>query len=170
MFAVALTDHRLLENLRTTAIGGVINFWTPTPWNVRGLQPGDRLYFLMKSPIRKIAGYGEFRRYANMRASLAWSAYGIGNGVASLDELVGLVDHFASMNSKKYEAVPDPEIGCIELANPAFYTDDEFISPNAIGLSIPSHVVKIKYYFPSKNRCSDKPLLRRFFSRGNPCN
>jgi putative restriction endonuclease len=63
MFAVALTDNRLLENLRTTAIGAVVNFWTPTPWNVRGLQPDDRLYFLLKSPIRKIAGHGEFRRY-----------------------------------------------------------------------------------------------------------
>jgi putative restriction endonuclease len=42
MFAVALTDNRLLENLRTSAIGAAVNFWTPTPWNVRGLQRGNR--------------------------------------------------------------------------------------------------------------------------------
>jgi hypothetical protein len=63
-----------------------------------------------------------------MRASIAWSAYGIGNGVASVDELVGLIDYFASMNSKKYVAVSDPELGCIELENPVFYNDDEFIT------------------------------------------
>jgi putative restriction endonuclease len=146
MFAVALIDDRLLENLRVSTIGAVANFWTPTPWNIRGLQPGNRLYFLLKSPIRKIAGHGDFGRYTNMRASIAWNAYGVGNGVGSFDELVGLVDHFAGKNSKKYVRVPDPEIGCIELTNPVFYPDDEFISPDAIGLSIPSKIVKIKYF------------------------
>jgi len=146
MFAIALTDGHLLETLRTGRTGKVINFWTPTPWNIRGLQPDDRLYFLLKSPIRKIAGHGDFRRYANMRASEAWSAYGLGNGVASLDELVKSVDHFASMHSKNYAATADPEIGCIELSNPVFFPDDEFISPDTIGLSIPNKVMKLKYF------------------------
>ena len=109
MFAVALTDGGLLETLRTSATGKVVNFWTPTPWNIRGLQAGNPLYFLLKSPIRKIAGHGDFRGYANMRASEAWKSYGLGNGVASLDELVKSVDHFAGMHSKNYVAVADPE-------------------------------------------------------------
>lgn len=146
MFAVALTDGHLLENLRTGPTGKTINFWTPTPWNIRGLQPHDRFYFLLKSPIRKIAGHGDFRRYAKMRASEAWSAYGLGNGVASLDELVKSVDHFAGMHSKNYAATADPEIGCIELSDPVFFPDDEFISPDTIGLSIPNKVVKLKYF------------------------
>lgn len=146
MFAVALTDRHLLETLRTAPIGQIVNFWTPTPWNVRSLQPDDRFYFLLKSPIRKIAGHGNFRRYANMRASEAWSAYGVGNGVASLDELVKFVDHFASIHSKNYAATADPEIGCIELSDPVFYPDDEFISLDAVGLSVPNKVVKLKYF------------------------
>ena len=146
MFAVALTDDRLLENLRASNIGAVVNFWTPTPWNIRGLQPGDRLYCLLKSPIRKIAGHGDFARYTNMRASVAWDVYGVGSGVGSLDELVELVDHFAGKNSKKYVRIQDPEIGCIALTNFVFYPDGEFISPEAVGLSIPSKVVKIKYF------------------------
>jgi putative restriction endonuclease len=146
MFAVAITDNRLFQNLRTSFLGDVINFWTPTPWNIRGLRPGNRVYFLLKSPVRKIAGHGEFKRYLNMRASDAWNAYGLGNGVASFDELVALVDHFAGMNSKKYLRVPNPKIGCIELTNYVFYPNDAFIDPLAVGLSIPSKVVKIKYF------------------------
>jgi putative restriction endonuclease len=146
MFAVVLTDRRLLENLRASALGEVINFWTPTPWNIRGLRSGNRVYFLLKSPIRKIAGHAEFKRYLNMRASDAWDAYGLGNGVASFSELVALVDHFAGMNSKRYSSIPDPEIGCIELTNSVFYHDDAFIDPQVVGLSIPSKVVKIKYF------------------------
>ena len=127
-------------------MGEVINFWTPTPWNIRGLQPGNRVYFFLKSPIRKIAGHDEFRRYLNMQVSDAWNAYGTGNGVASFDELVAQVDHFAGMNSKRYSPVSDPEIGCIELTNSVFYHDDAFIDPRTVGLSIPSKVVKIKYF------------------------
>src|ERR1700724_1995829 len=133
MFAVVLTDIRLFGTFRASSLGEVINFWTPTPWNIRGLQSGNRVYFLLKAPIRKIAGYGEFRRYLNMRVSDAWNAYGAGNGVASFDELVALVDHFAGMNSKRYSRVPDPEIGCIELTNFVFYHDDAFIDPHTVG-------------------------------------
>lgn len=33
----------------------------------RQLKPGDLLYFLLKAPIRKIAGFGHFVSYENMR-------------------------------------------------------------------------------------------------------
>jgi HNH endonuclease len=146
MFAIAPTDLRLFDNLRASPTGALVNFWTPTPWNIKGLRTGDRLYMLLKSPIRKIAGYGVFRRYSNMSASRAWSAYGIGNGVRSLDELLRLVDHFAGMHSKNYTAQVDPEIGCIELADVVTFAEAEFIRPDAFSLSMPTKVVKIKYF------------------------
>ena len=64
------------------------NFWTPTPWSVKGLKPRDKLYFLLKSPIRKIGGWGSFSRYVDMTAEQAWTEYGLGNGVVSRDQLV----------------------------------------------------------------------------------
>jgi putative restriction endonuclease len=60
VIAIAPTHH-----------GKIVNFWTPTPWNVRRLKPGDLLYFLLKAPIRKIAGFGHFVSYQNMHASAA---------------------------------------------------------------------------------------------------
>ena len=41
-------------------MGRFVNFWTPTPWGVKGLRKGDRLYFMLKAPVRKIGGYGIF--------------------------------------------------------------------------------------------------------------
>jgi len=59
MFAVAPTDLDWFQQLRTEGVNGnVINFWTPTPWNISKFKKGERLYFMLKSPIRKIGGYG----------------------------------------------------------------------------------------------------------------
>ena len=68
-FAIAPTDLNWFERLRSGPAVAALNFWTPTPWNVAGLKPGDRLYFMLKSPIRKIGGYGVFVRYSEMTAS-----------------------------------------------------------------------------------------------------
>lgn len=83
MFAIAPTDLDWFERMRSGPVGRVVNFWTPTPWGVRGLHTGDRLYFMLKAPIRKIGGYGTFTRYVDMSASTAWQTYGLGNGVDS---------------------------------------------------------------------------------------
>ena len=71
MFAIAPTDLDWFERIRTGPIGGIVNFWTPTPWEVKGIPDGARLYFMLKSPIRKIGGYGSFVRYADATASEA---------------------------------------------------------------------------------------------------
>ena len=63
MFAIAPTDLDWFERIRTGPIGKTVNFWTPTPWEVKGFREGDRLYFMLKSPVRKIGGYGSFVRY-----------------------------------------------------------------------------------------------------------
>ena len=68
MFAIAPTDLNWFQQLRTEGVhGNVINFWTPTPWNISRLKKGDKLYFMLKSPIRKIGGFGKFVEYKNMK-------------------------------------------------------------------------------------------------------
>ena len=81
MFAIAPTDLNWFQQLRTEGLQGkVINFWTPTPWNISRLQKGNNLYFMLKSPIRKIGGYGKFVEYKNMKASEAWKKLASGDG------------------------------------------------------------------------------------------
>ena len=72
MFAIAPTDLDWFYFLREEPTGRFINFWTPTPWGVRRMGQGDRLYFMLKAPIRKIGGFGLFARYEEMSASEAW--------------------------------------------------------------------------------------------------
>ncbi len=41
MYAISPTDIDWFHYLRTTGFNSQINFWTPTPWNVSKLAPGD---------------------------------------------------------------------------------------------------------------------------------
>ena len=76
MFAVAPTDINWFSQLRQEGIHGQLaNFWTPTPWNITKLSLGNKLCFMLKSPIRKIGGYGHFYSYQNMKASIAWEKW-----------------------------------------------------------------------------------------------
>ncbi len=146
MFAVAPTDLDWFQQLRTDGVkGDVINFWTPTPWNISRLQVNDKLYFMLKSPIRKIGGFGKFVEYKNMRASEAWRKYGRDNGVENLSQLISRTDKYKAKHTKK-NLIPDPVIGCILLKDPEFYDNDNLKTDKSEGIDLPKQVVKIKYY------------------------
>jgi putative restriction endonuclease len=151
MFAIAPTDLDWFHQLRSVPLGRFVNFWTPTPWRVRGLHKGDRLYFMLKAPIRKIGGYGIFSRYVDMTASEAWNAYGLGNGVDSEVNLVTKIKAFAQKNTKGFVETANPLIGCIELEDPVMLDDDHYFEPETVGHSFPSQVVKLKYFHEPDN-------------------
>jgi putative restriction endonuclease len=146
MFAIAPTDLDWFDRIRTGPIDRIVNFWTPTPWNVRGLRTGDRLYFMLKAPIRKIGGYGQFVQYRDATAKEAWRLYGLSNGTDSESELVRKIQLFASKRSKSFTASNDPVIGCIELAEVITLDDTRLITPQECGHSFPKEVVKLKYF------------------------
>jgi putative restriction endonuclease len=100
---------------------------------------------MLKSPIRKIGGYGTFVEYKNMKASDAWRIYGRDNGVENLSELISRTDGYKSKNTKKKLTI-DPEIGCILLKDPEFYEDNNFRTDEQEGISFPNQVVKLKYF------------------------
>ena len=146
MFAVAPTDLDWFQQLRTDGVkGDVINFWTPTPWNISRLQVNDKLYFMLKSPIRKIGGFGKFVEYKNMKASEAWRKYGRDNGVENLSQLISRTDKYKAKHTKK-NLIPDPVIGCILLKDPEFYDNDNLKTDKSEGIDFPKQVVKIKYF------------------------
>jgi len=146
MFAIAPTDLDWFETIRGSFISRTVNFWTPTPWSIRGLHSGDRLYFMVKAPVRKIGGFGIFVRYVEMTTSQAWSAYGLTNGVANELDLVRKVQGFAAKRSEFFEPVSDPIIGCMELRNVFAADDDNSLIPEHYGHSFPNQVVKLKYF------------------------
>src|SRR5215469_14368385 len=143
MFAIAPTDLDWFEWMRGEPMPRVVNFWTPTPWGIKRLSLGDRLYFMLKAPIRKIGGYGTFVRYVDMTASEAWTAYGTANGVASRDELVRRIEGFAKKRSRDFVSTGNPLIGCIELSDVITLDEDRYIGPDEGGHSFPDQVVKL---------------------------
>ncbi len=151
MFAIAPTDLDWFERMRTGHPGELVNFWTPTPWNVRGLRKDGRLYFMLKAPIRKIGGYGVFHRYAEKTATEAWEAYGLGNGVDSAEDLVMKIQQFAARRSASFVPTANPKIGCIELSNLVLFDDSDFIIPESFGHSFPRQIVKLKYFSEPDN-------------------
>lgn len=146
MFAIAPTDFDWFDRVRTGPLGKFVNFWTPTPWQVKGFHEGDRLYFMLKAPVRKIGGYGSFVRYIEATANEAWQLYGVSNGVDSERELVAKISRFAEKRSKTFSFSDNPIIGCIELTDVVTFDDTHFIKPEQYGLSFPRQVVKLKYF------------------------
>ena len=146
MIAIAPTDQGWLETLTAELTPSEVNFWTPTDWNPRRLVEGDRFYFLLKAPHRKIAGFGHFRYYDYIPAGDAWNRFGMGNGVNNLAELVARATKYATQHSVTFVPSDNPSIGCIVLDNPVFYSEDEFFAPEEYGLEFPRQVVKYKYF------------------------
>ncbi|MBY5341460.1 HNH endonuclease [Rhizobium leguminosarum bv. viciae] len=145
MFAIAVTDPEWFENLRAAPAPKIVNFWTPTPWRVRSLKSGDRFYFMLKDPIRKIGGYGLFENYTESTASSAWELYGTANGMDSKEQLIAKIRGIASSRSMATVAL-DPIIGRISLKAAVFLQENEFTDPESVGHSFATQVVKFKYF------------------------
>jgi len=144
MFAIAITDHDWFEFLRMGQITNCINFWTPSPWNIRNLQSGDKFYFMRKSPIRKIGGGGTFNSYSVMSINEAWEKYGKGNGCENRNALIGKIRDYAKPFKPK-ESQGLHRIGCIELKDcrPIYKKN---LDPIDFNIDIPKNMQKIKYF------------------------
>src|SRR5690554_480770 len=146
MFAISPTDIDWFEFLRESGFNSEINFWTPTLWNITRLKSGDRLYFMLKSPIRKIGGFGEFKEYVNMPLSVAWNRFGKKNGCKSKQELVDRLNKYKNKRSTDTESVLTSEIGCIVLDNVEFWDTESYIDLENYEVDFSPNIVKIKYF------------------------
>ncbi len=146
MFAIAPTDLGWFRQMHSGRPGPIVNFWTPTPWGVRSLRRGDRLYFMLKAPIRKIGGFGIFEGYSDRQATEAWRVFGLGNGVSSASELIAKIAAFASKRSVSFSLSPNPTIGCIELSGLVTLDEDSYVQPELYGVEFPNEVVKYKTF------------------------
>lgn len=143
---IALTDFDWYSFLNNSNINNQVNFWTPTPWNVKKMEVGDKVYFLLKKKYgRKICGFGSFVKYETKDISGAWSEYGLGNGVQNLDELRYRVQKYTDKNSKTGYKGNNHIIGCLILNKICFLPEDEQKPPDYYGWNIPINVVKYKY-------------------------
>ena len=81
--------------------------------------------FLFKLRSRKfIGGGGFFAKYLPLPLSLAWDAFGEGNGARTLDELRRLI---ARNRHEPISPTENPHIGCILLEEPFFFAENDWI-------------------------------------------
>jgi putative restriction endonuclease len=150
MFSISPTDKNWFDFLKDSELNSYVNFWTPTPWNVRNLSLGNRFYFMLKSPIRKLGGFGEFQEYKNLTALQAWNEFGFRNGRGSKQEFIDSIQQYIDKNSSRLGGqeidINTYEIGCISLKNCEFWETEKFINIEDYDVTFPVQVVKIKYF------------------------
>ena len=105
---------------------------------------------MLKSPIRKIGGFGEFVEYKNLTAFEAWKEFGYRNGRNSRDQFVDSIQKYIDKNSDKFGGktidINTYKIGCIILKNCEYFEEDNFIDISGYEIEFPKQIVKIKYF------------------------
>jgi putative restriction endonuclease len=122
---VGITDRQWFDFLRRQTGLDECNFWQPSGHsNFRALQPGELFLFKLHSPHNFIVGGGIFARATNLPVSLAWEAFGIGNGAPSFSEMRGRIARYRKVNDDPRE---DYHIGCRILTQPFFLEEREWL-------------------------------------------
>jgi putative restriction endonuclease len=121
---VGVTDKNWFDFL-AAAQPDEVNFWAPSGrTNFRALQPGELFLFKLHSPYNFIVGGGIFSTASNLPLSLAWDAFGIKNGVATLDEMRRRIIRYRAEVPTRGA---DPTIGCRILTSPFLWQQDRWI-------------------------------------------
>jgi putative restriction endonuclease len=134
-FFVAVTDYDWFQLHASKSGVDEVNFWRPSPdASFKALSPNEVLLFKLHSPRNFIVGGGFFTRFLHLPISLAWEAFGEGNGVRSLIEMR---DRIAKYRRSPIETGDNPTIGCILLAEPFFFSEVEWIPvPSDFSLNV----------------------------------
>lgn len=132
---VAVTDDDWFDMLRRKTDLGEVNFWAPSGANFRALQPGELFLFKLHAPRNVIVGGGIFA-YANaLPCSLAWAAFGEGNGARSAQEMRARIGRYRRTDPSDRS---DFAVGCRILTQPFFLDELDWIpvpsswSPNIV--------------------------------------
>src|SRR5437879_6216282 len=99
---VGVTDYDWFQLHASKPRVDEVNFWRPSPTaGFKALRPGEVLLFKLHSPWNCIAGGGFFTRFLHLPISLAWDAFGEGNGVRSLAEMRARIAKYRKMPSER---------------------------------------------------------------------
>jgi putative restriction endonuclease len=124
-FFVAITDYDWFQLHASKPGIEEVNFWRPSSdASFKALQMGEPLLFKLHAPRNYIVGGGFFTKFLTLPLSLAWDAFGEGNGARSLDEVKQRIFKYRHTPISRFD---DPNIGCIILAEPFFFREDEWI-------------------------------------------
>ncbi len=121
---IAVTDKLWFSLLRSQQGIDEVNFWLPSGRVFKALKPGQLFLFKLHFPDNYIVGGGFFAHSTVLPVSLAWDAFGIKNGAASLDDLREKIDKYRHQEGDRHQ---DYQIGCILLEQPFFIPEENWI-------------------------------------------
>jgi putative restriction endonuclease len=122
---VGITDYEWFRYLSALPSVEEVNFWQPGGrTNFRALKPGELFLFKLHAPRNFIVGGGVFARADILPVSLAWEAFGIGNGAASLLEMRKRIAYYRNQADDFRQ---EYMIGCRILTQPFFFPEDQWV-------------------------------------------
>jgi putative restriction endonuclease len=132
---VGLTDYDWFKLHAQKPQVEEVNFWRPSPnATFKVLGPGDPFLFKLHAPRNFIAGGGFYTKFVQMPVSLAWEAFGEGNGARSLEEVKRRISRYRRQPIGPFD---NPTIGCILLCEPFFFEERDWIPvPQDFSLNI----------------------------------
>jgi putative restriction endonuclease len=123
---VGITDYDWFKLHESKPQVEEVNFWRPSSQaTFKALQWGEPFLFKLHAPRNFIVGGGFFTKFLLLPVSLAWEAFGEGNGAQSLDEVRIRIAKYRKQPIAPHE---DPKIGCIILEEPFFFDQDDWIA------------------------------------------
>jgi len=122
---IGVTDNNWFDFLSSLPGIDEINFWQPSGKTIFcALKPGEPFLFKLHSPLNYIVGGGFFAHSTILPISLAWQAFGVKNGAASLIEMRSRIEKYKRLSSSSKDDYP---IGCILIEQPFFFDRSEWI-------------------------------------------
>jgi putative restriction endonuclease len=113
---VGNTDNDWFDFLASQTGLDEVNFWKPSPSNFNAIAEGERFAFRLKSPRNRIGGFGILAKSSVLPIQIAWEAFGVKNGVQSLEAMVLAIARYRPAE----RVTPSTFIGCRVLVEPVF--------------------------------------------------
>jgi putative restriction endonuclease len=133
---IGVTDFNWFSLLSSLTSVEEVNFWQPGGNRLfRALSPGELFLFKLRSPNNFVVGGGTFAHASLLPISLAWDAFGLGNGVRSLEEMRRRT---LELRRDGADQRSDFTVGCILLTQPFFLPRERWVpipddwSPNIV--------------------------------------
>ncbi len=121
---VGVTDGSWFRHLAARPGLEEVNFWRPSGKDFKALSAGELFLFKLHHPANVIVGGGFFARSLILPVALAWEAFGQANGASTLGEVKIRIGQY---RRQPIGALDNPPIGCILLAEPFFFTQEDWI-------------------------------------------
>lgn len=161
---VANTDPRWFEHFRPSdqlRLVDEVNFWRPSAQSqFRALQPGEPLFFRLKSPVDAVAGFGFLAVAMSMSVDMAWEFFGEKNGDPSKERFRARIISYRDRSARPR----DDHLSCLVLRDAVFLPRSAWVSWNAAQEWKPN-IVSYKGY--ELNRLPGA-LLAQLLARAHP--